>query len=439
MITKKEYIQRRQTLVERIKQKHDKAGAVVLWGGFEVDGRKFVQESSFLYLTGCTQPGCALTIDMDGSSTLWVPVYESPLMNSNSLVTWSQQVSIPVLQSMTGIEDIKLLGDAVKGSSFSSFFDQAMVKELVIVVKNLVETKKNIYTLGQDFILDRLLLMVPGATQVRVDIVALLASLRRTKSHDELTMLFKAMELTILAHQGVACALDDGISERVLSAGMSYMYAESGADDAFSPIVAAGKNSCILHYMAGASKAESRSIMLVDTGARYNHYCADVTRVYPVSGTFSKRQREVYKIVADALNYLEELIKPGMYLFNADKKQESLHHRMLEFFAKASVEKMVAHRVGHYLGLDVHDLGNPSDPLQEGDVLAIEPALYLPEEGFGIRLEDDFWVIKNGCQCLSEGLPRAIEDIEEMAQLDFDMEGECGESCQEEDCQDCQH
>jgi Xaa-Pro aminopeptidase len=155
-------------------------------------------------------------------------------------------------------------------------------------------------------------------------------------------------------------------------------------------------------------------VVVVDCGARLEHYCSDITRTYPVTGVFSKKQQEVYDAVLECQKKLIKLVKPGMYLHNKDKPELSLYHHMSEFFAQYGYKEFIVHGVGHFLGLEVHDVGSADQPLQEGDVITIEPGLYLPKEGFGVRIEDDYWVTKDSVRCLTNELPKEPADLQKI-------------------------
>jgi len=155
-------------------------------------------------------------------------------------------------------------------------------------------------------------------------------------------------------------------------------------------------------------------LVVVDIGAEFEHYCGDITRTYPVSGRFTKRQREIYDIVLECQQYIEMLAKPGMWLSNKDKPEESLNHLAREFFKERGYDQYFLHGLGHFLGLDVHDVGDYSEPLQIGDVITIEPGLYIAQEQLGVRIEDNYWIVEDGVVCLSEHLPKDADEIEKL-------------------------
>ena len=124
----------------------------------------------------------------------------------------------------------------------------------------------------------------------------------------------------------------------------------------------------------------------------------------------------MYNIVLETQTYIAECAKPGMWLKNKDKADKSLHHLAVKFLEKRGYDKYFPHGIGHFLGLDVHDVGDYNDPLQEGDVITIEPGIYIPQESIGIRIEDNYWITKDGATCLSEHLPKQADDIELIVQ-----------------------
>ena len=194
------------------------------------------------------------------------------------------------------------------------------------------------------------------------------------------------------------------------------MMIASHARPAFPSIVASGKNGTVLHYNQNNGTLKDGDLVVIDIGAEFNNYCADLTRTYPVSGAFSKRQKELYNIVLQAQTHIAELAKPGMWLKNNDKPDQSLHHLAVKFITDRGYGKYFPHGIGHFVGLEVHDVGDYSVPLHEGDVITIEPGIYIPEESIGIRIEDNYWITKDGSICLSEHLPKEADDIEAVVQ-----------------------
>ena len=245
-----------------------------------------------------------------------------------------------------------------------------------------------------------------------IDISDIVAECRRTKSQEESEHIYNAIDCTMAARE--AQLIDVDKFEHEVEAGIEFVYIQSGGRAAFPSIVASGKNATILHYNANDSLMKKGDLVIVDIGAEIDYYCADLTRTYPVSGIFTKRQKELYNIVLETQEYIENLAKPGYWLFNKNEQEKSLHHLAYEFLDKIGYSKYFTHNLGHFLGMDVHDIGDYSKPLKEGDVITIEPGIYIPEENIGIRIEDNYWIIKDGVMCLSQDLPKDPNLIEEM-------------------------
>ncbi len=411
---------RRKDLLALIKEKNsDAKGLVVFVAGFENDRARFWQESSFYYYTGVIDPGVVMVMDMEGTTTLYVP---------NCGALRKQWVFSPIALEQENakklaVDHVENLGQTCAGFQLFPFFKQQSYQDFIALVQKTVSANETIFTLYPDneheyveqrLVVDRLKNFVPKFADSINDISPLVAHMRCTKDMHEIDMLTKAVQITSLAQEAAAQAIEPGISESEVQASLEYMMIGSHARPAFPSIVATGKNATILHYNQNNTDLNDGELVVVDIGAAFEGYCADLTRTYPVSGTFTKRQRELYNIVLECQTYIADLCKPGIYLKNPDKPNQSLHHLAVEFFKKHNLEKYFVHGIGHYLGLDVHDVGNYKRPLRENDVITIEPGLYLPEEEIGIRIEDNYWVVKNGAICLSEDLVKKPEQIERL-------------------------
>ena len=156
-------------------------------------------------------------------------------------------------------------------------------------------------------------------------------------------------------------------------------------------------------------------VVVIDIGASYKRYCADVSRTYPVSGVFTQRQKELYDIVLETQEYIAAFAKPGMWLNNAEEPSKSLNHLAREFLKeRGGYDTYFPHGIGHFVGLDVHDVGDSKIPLSKGDIITIEPGIYIPEERIGIRIEDMYWIVEGEAVCLSDSFPKTTIEIEEL-------------------------
>lgn len=414
------YRSRRTALLERIRTQFPdkKEGALVLFAGFEHLSPTFRQEASFFYLSGIREPGVVLYVELDGTTTLYIP---------NCGETRAQWVMepIPLKQENAqelGVDFVKPLGASCVGYSFHPFFPQAEYEYLLAALRAVADKAGALFTLNpqddhrcadQRLLLKRLAEFVPGIEKSFIDVLPLIAQLRRVKSQEEIEYLYKAIEITALAQEAAAHAIADGVRECEVQAGLEYIITGSCSRTTFPSIVATGKNATVLHYNLNRDTLVDGQLVVVDCGAEYDYYCADITRTYPVSGKFNARQKELYTIVLETQEYIASIAKPGMWLSNKEKPDQSLNHLAKKFLKdKGGYDQYMPHGIGHFLGIDVHDVGDASEPLQEGDVITIEPGIYIPQEGIGIRIEDDYWIVKDGAVCLSEDIPKSIKEVE---------------------------
>ena len=253
----------------------------------------------------------------------------------------------------------------------------------------------------------------------------LLHDLRIVKSPLEIDLLKEAVSITEKGFRRVLKFLKPGVTEYEVEAEWAREFLRRRAKFAYSPIIASGKNNCVLHYLQNDQTCKKGQLLLLDVGACYANYNADLTRTIPVSGKFTKRQKQVYNAVLRVLRastagatvgklhsdwqkeseemMTEELLKLGLLKPAQVKKQTA---------EQPAVKKYFMHGLGHPLGLDVHDVGDSSKPFKAGCVLTVEPGIYIPEEGFGVRLEDDIVVTADGPVNLMAKTPIETDEIE---------------------------
>lgn len=231
------------------------------------------------------------------------------------------------------------------------------------------------------------------------------AALRSVKDDDECAAIERAAAVTATGFDRLMAALRPGIVEHELEAELVSAYRSAGAGHAFGPIVGSGRNALKLHYRDNAGPVEAGDLVLVDSGAKLDGYCSDVTRTFPVDGSFTPRQRELYSAVLAAQEAAIAAIRPGVTLGD-------LHAAAWESLDAAGHGDAFIHGIGHHLGLETHDAGDIHEPLGEGAVITIEPGLYLNEEGIGIRIEDDVRVTADGHRVLTAAIPKTVEAVE---------------------------
>ena len=251
-----------------------------------------------------------------------------------------------------------------------------------------------------------------------------IAPIRIIKSKQEIAEMQKAIEITIGGVKSLMKNAKAGMKEYELEAYFDFECKIKGVKDlAFGTIAAAGKNATILHYVENNSELKDGDLILFDLGAQWNLYNADITRVFPVNGKFTDRQKEVYEAVLRVNKAVIEKIKPGI-----DSKELNAWSRDLIaeeciklgiIKEKEEVSKYYWHSIGHSLGLDTHDLGMQGREFTftEGMVFTVEPGIYISEESIGIRIEDDILVTKNGCEVLTKNMIKEVNEIEDFMKI----------------------
>ena len=238
------------------------------------------------------------------------------------------------------------------------------------------------------------------------DATPAIQEMRRVKDPAEQQAVLRAIDVTRRALDAVVGRMAQVELECELEAEISRVYRARGARHAFEPIVGCGPNALKLHYTRNDGAVRSGELLLVDTGAVLQGYRSDITRTFPVGGSFSPRQRQVYEAVLRAQTAAIEECRPGARLGD-------VHARAFEVVARAGFGGAeFPHGIGHHLGLDTHDVGDAQRPLEPGCVVTIEPGLYLADEGIGVRIEDDVLVTASGPRILSEAIPRGADEIE---------------------------
>ncbi len=411
-ITAEEYSRRRQSLIQMLD-----TGSVFVIRAPEAEGEyevmNYRQDLDFLYLTGVNSPGYTLLIvprgfDFDGrtmTSLLFAPAY---------LLTGPDRFSGSVVPHhlFRGDAD-SVIGDG----AFRKYFLSSMegTKRLYYSAPGL--------TFVHDWLNDKpyfiekevnksLKARNPGLKIGKTS--GLVARLRVIKSPGEIELMRMSVNITGNGIDAAMKACKPGIWEYELRAGIEFEMMKQGAErTSFRSIVGAGRNSLSPHYMDNNCQALDGQVVVMDVGAEYHGYAADITRTIPVSGKFSKEQAEIYSAVLKVQEELIGMIQPGITMGSIDRKAA-------ELIAAAGFKKYNIHGVTHPVGLDVHDVF-ADDTLRAGMVITIEPGIYIPEgdtllpaayRAVGVRIEDDVLVTANGYDLLSKEIPKTIADIE---------------------------
>jgi Xaa-Pro aminopeptidase len=256
----------------------------------------------------------------------------------------------------------------------------------------------------------------------------IMRNLRSIKSPLEVAVLQQAVDITEKTFRRLLQFITPGVFENQIEAEIIHEFMMNrSAGPAYSSIIAGGDRARTLHYIANNQECRDGELVLMDFGAEYGGYCADLTRTVPVNGKFTKRQKEVYNACLHLHDYAKSLLKPGITIVKyhdmvgdeatkqflkigliskSDVKNESPDNR--------AYRKYLYHGISHHLGIDVHDLGTKTEPLQEGMVLTVEPGIYIEEEQMGVRIENNIWITKTGNKDLFKNIPVKAEDIEKL-------------------------
>jgi Xaa-Pro aminopeptidase len=253
----------------------------------------------------------------------------------------------------------------------------------------------------------------------------LMHQLRVVKSDIEIDLLKNAIEVTKKGFERVARATRAGVTEFVLEAEFTHEFVRNRCKFAYNPIIAGGVNSCVLHYNQNDQTLENGQLLLLDVAASYANYNADLTRTIPVSGYFTQRQKDIYNAVLRVMRgSIAGAVVGKLHRDWFRESQEMMNQELLALGLITQTEidnqkpgepacrKYFMHGLGHVLGLDVHDVGLMNEPFAPGWVLTVEPGIYIPAEGFGVRLENNIVVTANGPVDLMAHIPVEIDEIE---------------------------
>lgn len=387
------------------------------------------QDSDFWYLTGCDEPHAVLVLvpgRKHGEAILFCRERDPEREG------WDGPRLGP-----EGAVEVLGLDDAYP------------VSDIDDILPGLLEGRRRVhYHLGRDADFD--LKLIGWINRVRaqarqgaqppqefLELGHLLDEMRLFKSADEIALMQKAADISVEAHRAAMRAVRAGIHEYELQAELECVFRRHGAQPAYASIVGAGANACVLHYRANSAKVRAGELVLVDAGAEYRGYAADITRTFPADGRFSRQQRALHDLVCRAQAAALAQARPGLpYEAGHDAAVEVLADGLLSLgllqgtlkaaLADGTYKRYYRHKTGHWLGLDVHDVGEyrldgASRLLEPGMVFTIEPGLYIPADdasvpakwrGIGIRIEDDVLVTGDGHRVLTGALERSADEVE---------------------------
>ncbi|HXU27179.1 MAG TPA: aminopeptidase P family protein [Bacteroidia bacterium] len=388
---------------------------------------QYSQDPDFYYLSGLIEPNAVLLIFKEpqtlDSITTNELIYVQPRSPRDE--SWTgKRLGIDGVKQKLGFEhsyintdfadlnlDFKKF-DKIYHSPFNNDVrdDKADAGDLYSLIKNFNEKTKDLQT------------------KDHYNFYAFMGDLREIKTPEELTQLRKAIDITCASHLELMKKLESNMTEYQAQAIVEYGFKYNGSEYVGYPsIVGAGENSCILHYITNRKKLTPNDIMVVDAGAEYHGYTADVTRTLPVSGKFSEEQKKIYNLVLQAqLAGIEACKEGNLFRGPHNAAADVIKKGLMELGIISSPNEFMKyffHGTSHYLGLDVHDVGNYSR-LKANQVITVEPGIYIPENAscdkkwwnIGVRIEDDVLITKGAPDVLSGKLPKTVEEIEKLMQ-----------------------
>lgn len=381
---------------------------VILFANQQLNLTKFSQDNNFLYFTGLNHP-----------ELIYVAGKFAGKFNDMLFIERSDPERVVWDGAKLGGEEATELSGIQRVKYLDEFYPvlSAMTPMMKKIYANLGFVALNRPPSYPMYMLEPIRTRQPQIELCQINEIA--APLRKIKDSWEIQQLQKAIDVTGDGIMDIWNTAKVGMNESELEALLFYRMQRSGIKNwGFAPIIAAGGNAATLHYGKNECDIKKGDLVLLDVGASHSNYSADITRCFPISKTFSKRQKQIYSLVLDVQKRVIKLIKPGVELSTLNTKtREWLAEGMLSIgLIKAldEVGKHYMHSVSHFLGMDTHDLGGRDAVLQEGNVITVEPGIYIPEESLGVRIEDDVLVTKKGCQVLSSKIPKEIADIEEI-------------------------
>jgi Xaa-Pro aminopeptidase len=360
------------------------------------------QDSSFWYLTGIEIPGCLLVIDGDE---------EYIVANKPSKIQafFEGDFEVRKYSDISGINDFEFDEDGEERLKATLL---KHTKVATFTYDEMYESFHRMYINPAKYFLPEKLKKIQPGVEI-VDIRKHMASLRMVKKPREIEAIKRAIDITSEAFEYVRRHKSEYHNEAEIVADVTKIFINNHTAHAYEPIVSADENSCMIHYQTNNSKLKKSSMLLMDIGAEFSYYAADITRMFALD-KLTKRQFEIIDAVAEVQDYAFSAIKPGVVMKDFELDVENYMGKVLKRLKliktteRQEIHEYFPYLTSHFLGLDTHDIGDYSAELQPGMVITVEPGIHIKEEGFGVRLEDDVVVTKEGISNLSSHLSKII-------------------------------
>lgn len=397
---------------ERLSQLCDEGSMLLLFAKSD-SGLSFVQNNNFFYLTGLNIPNAVLMI-LKNKGKLVADIFIERSIPER--IVWDgEKMSKDEVKKISGIERVHYL------DMFEPQLTTALAAKNIIGIKKIFIENGNLSP--QDG-LDRPLTLTAKLRDryphLEVGCLSqIINPMRMIKDEWELEQLQTAINITAKGLKRVMHSPLAGLYEYQVEAMLFYeLQNEKVRSWAFKPIVAGGNNATTLHYSENCCKIAANDLLLMDVGALYNNYSADITRTIPVAKKFTKRQKEVYSEVLNVQKEIVNLVEPGLTLMKLNENTVELItealFRLKLIKKKNEYRKYYMHSVSHFLGMEAHDVFKPGAILEPGNVITVEPGIYIPEEGIGVRIEDDILITDKGSELLTTAVPKEVDELEDI-------------------------
>lgn len=405
------FIKRRSELMKKIKDD----SLVVLFAGREVyksadETYDFTPNRNFFYLTGIAAPNVIVVLSKKKGQVSEMVFVER---RNPELVRWvGEKISEEEAKEISKIGDSDTIDNFKE--SIASMLSRYSYENLYL------DLERQEYNLPSTFSQEFAVKIIRKYPYVKVqNLYDMVCNQRMVKDKEEIKAIREAIHITGEGILNMVNNMKPGMMEYEIEAYFDYTLRKNGiTDKAFKTIAASGVNGTVLHYSENNCKANENSLILFDLGAQYKYYNGDISRTFPVSSKFTQRQKDIYNVVLETNLAIAEAAKPGLSLMDLNELSKKLLAKgckKLHLIKDDSeLSKYYFHSIGHYLGLDTHDVGGRDIPMCEGMVITNEPGLYIPEEGIGIRIEDDLLITSSGCENLSISIIKSVDDIENL-------------------------
>lgn len=380
---------------------------------------KFKQNSDVYWLSGITQEDSMVVLFPDNPDPKYREVLV--LVRPNELKEkWDgKRLRVKEAQAISGIQTIVWL-DSIDGL----LQPWIHLADCIYLDSNENDRKASLVRSRDYRFIDEMKSRYPLHQYARA--AKLMKELRGIKTAEEVEVLQKAVDITEVTFRRLLQFIKPGVMEYEIEAEIYHSFLSQRATrPAYGIILASGDNARILHYVNNNAECKDGDLILMDFGAEYGGYCADLTRTVPVNGKFTRRQRTVYNACLHLHDYAKSILKPGISIVDyTEKVGEEATQQFLKIglLKKSDVKnedpenrayrKYLYHGISHHLGIDVHDLGTRTEPVKPGMVFTIEPGIYIEEEKMGIRIENNVWITKNGNKDLFKNIPITADEIE---------------------------